>query len=103
MRHPAVIAIDRRFHPDHVGTIPTFLDLDDPRPAAEQFEERYVFGGWCAQRGFTNNGMILQYPEDPPLHPIAVMMLRDEMICIYPYAYVAIFQPDGSFEACRMD
>ena len=35
MEHPPVIALDPRCTVDHVGFIPTFLDLDDPRPAAE--------------------------------------------------------------------
>jgi hypothetical protein len=43
------------------------------------------------------------YPGDPPLKPIAAMMLRDEMIMIYDAGYVAIWQKDGTFEACRMD
>ena len=105
MRHPPVVALDPRCTVDHVGFIPGFLDLDDPRPAAAQFEERYVHGGWRAQDGFKtgNQRFTLHYPGDPPLRPIAVMQLRDEKIFIYPYAYVAIFQPDGSFEACRMD
>jgi hypothetical protein len=103
---PTVIILDTRYaDPNFVGFIPTFLDLDDPRPAAEQFQERYVYGGWRPQEGFTNrNGTaILHYPGNPPFAPIAAMMLRDEMIFVYLHGYVSIFQKDGSFEACRMD
>jgi hypothetical protein len=87
-----------------VGFILTFLDEGDPRPAREQFQERYVYGGWKNQSGFKKSGVAtLHYPGDPPLEPLALIPLRHEKIFIYPGAYVAIFQPDGSFEACRMD
>jgi hypothetical protein len=105
MKHPRVVALHPACTPDHVGFIPTFLDEDDPRPAAEQFQERYIYGGWRNQSGFKqgNQRFTLAYPGDPPLKPIAAMMLRDEMIMIYDAGYVAIWQKDGTFEACRMD
>lgn len=106
MNPPLLIILDMRYaDPNYVGFIPTFLDTDDPRPAAEQFAERYIYGGWRPQSGFINsNGTpVLQYPGDPPLKPIAVMRLREETIFVYLHGYVAIFQKDGSFEACRMD
>ena len=104
----SILILDPRCNPDHdVGLIPDFLDVDDPRPAGEQFQERYVYGGWHPQTGFTcdakSGRFWLRYPGDPPLKPLAVIPFRSEMILIYPGAYVAIFQPDGSFEACRMD
>jgi hypothetical protein len=105
MNHPFVFALHPRCTRDHVGFIPTFLDLDDERPAAEQFAERYVHGGWRNQPGFKKGSRhySLLYPGDPPLHPIATMQLRDETIMVYDYGYVAIWQKDGTFEACRMD
>ena len=106
MRYPTVIILDMRYSdPNFVGFIPTFLDLDDPRPAKEQFADRYHYGGWRNQEGFTtvNGTPTLQYPGDPPLNPIAAISLRDELIFVYLHGYVSIFQKDGSFEACRMD
>ena len=107
MTHPPVLILDMRYaDPNYVGFIPTFLDLDDPRPAKEQFAERYNFGGgWRPQEGFTNRHgtPVLRYPGDPPFKPIAMMALREEAIFVYLHGYVSIFQPDGSFEACRMD
>ena len=103
---PPVLILDMRYaDPNYVGFIPTFLDTDDERPAKEQFAERYEYGGWRNQSGFTavDCSPTLQYPGDPPLEPIAVMRLREEMIFVYLHGYVSIFQPDGSFEACRMD
>lgn len=101
-----VIGIDPTANlPEGVGFIPTFLDLDDPRPASEQFNERYVYGGWRHQEGFecAHERFCLDYPGDTTLRPIAAIPFRDEMVMIYRYGYVAIWQKDGSFEACRMD
>jgi hypothetical protein len=108
MTYPIVLILDMRYaDPNYVGLIPTFLDLDDPRPAKEQFAERYEYGGWRNQDGFTavDGTPVLQYPGDPPLKPIACMTLpkTDEIIFVYLHGYVSIFQKDGSFEACRMD
>ncbi len=90
---------------EHLGYLPGMLDADDPRPAAEQFNERYGFGGWRPQRGFTLDHDIfaLKYPGDPMMLPIAMTHLRDELIVFYPRAYVAIVQRGGGFEVCRMD
>ena len=50
MIHPTVIILDMRYaDPNYVGFIPTFLDLEDERPAAVQFAERYLYGGWRPQ------------------------------------------------------
>lgn len=86
--------------------LPYFLHLDDPRPAAEQFNERYHFGGWHPRKGdptkLGNNDELL-YPGDPPLPPLAKCKLRDETIILYQSDFVAIIQPDRSFEVSRMD
>ena len=107
MRHPPVLVLDLRYAGPHsIGSIPDFLDLDDPRPAKEQFADRYAFGGgWRNRTGLTafKGTPVLKFPGDPPLKPIAMMALRDEAIFIYLGDYVSIFQPDGTFEACRMD
>jgi len=91
--------------PEHLGLVPGFLSEDDPRPAREQFDERYAHGGgWRPQGGFTfGPRYLLRYPGDPPMMPIARTRFRNELIMLYPYAYVAIVQPDQSFEICRMD
>lgn len=90
---------------DHFGLIPTFLRDGDTRPAREQFAERYAFGGgWNPNPRFLMlSGYRLKFPGDPPLRPAAALILRQERIVLYPHSIVAIIQPDGSFEACRMD
>ena len=85
-----------------LGFIPGFLDEDDPRLAAEQFNENYI-GGWRPQEGFKLTGKTLTYPGDPPMQPICVMLFHDEEIYLYPYSYILIKKKDGSFEICRMD
>jgi hypothetical protein len=102
-----VIQLDPKCQLDHIGFVPSFLDLDDSRPAREQFDGNYQHGGgWRPQAKFKRTGneeFALMYPGDPPLTPLAAIPFRDELVVIYRYGYVAIFQKDGSFEACRMD
>ena len=99
-----VLMIDKNITPEELGFVPGWLDSTDPRPAKEQLHEHYAHGGgWRPQNGFKLIGVSLKYPNDPKMKPIAMMMLRDEMVCMYEYGYVAIIQKDGSFEACRMD
>jgi hypothetical protein len=45
----------------------------------------------------------IQYPNDPPYSPVAYGFLRDELILVFPHAWVAIVQPDGAFAVARMD
>lgn len=91
--------------PDHLGFLPNFLHDDNPATASVQLDKGYKFaGGWVPQEGFkltANN--CLTYPGDPPLRPIAETHLRGETICLYESSFVAVIQPDGSFEVCRMD
>jgi hypothetical protein len=89
-----------------LGLIPSFLRSDDPRPAREQLADGYGFaGGWSPMRGFKlgEGAQSLLYPEDPPLPVLAETCLRDEIIRVYECAWVAVFQPDGSFEVARMN
>jgi hypothetical protein len=90
---------------DHVGLLIDMLSACDPRPAREQLHTGYLHGGgWNPFKGFTlspNNK--LHYPGDPPTRPMAQAMLGDELIVVYKHAWVAIIQPDRSFEVCRMD
>lgn len=87
-----------------LGIIPIFFDEDDPRPAREQVAERYV-GGWHPSPGFTldDESLFLLYEGDPPLCPAAACRLRDEIIIVYPHAWVAIIHKNGSFEVARCD
>jgi hypothetical protein len=97
--------LDSHFNPDMLGTIPMMLSEMDPRPARVQLHEGYGHGGgWNPFKGFKLlPGDALQYPGDPVLAPLAQTKLRDELIVVYDYAWVAIIQLDRTFEVCRMD
>jgi hypothetical protein len=87
---------------ESLGFVPGFLDENDPRPAAVQFDRNYI-GGWHPMAGFTLESGQLYYPGDPPLLPLAETRLRDEIIRLYEYEWVVVIQPDGSFQVSRMD
>jgi len=91
--------------PEMLGLIPEFLNENDPRSAREQLDANYSHGGgWLPIPGFSMlpNGD-LSYPGDPPFELLAETKLRDETIRVFHYSWVAIIQPDGSFEVSRMD
>ena len=91
---------------DAVGIISQFLSEHDPRPAREQLNKGYAHGGgWRPFKGFNLDlkSRALKYSGDPAYYPLAYATLRDESIFIYPYAWVAIVQLDGTFEVARMD
>jgi len=88
-----------------LGLVPDFLSEDDPASAKEQIDKNYRHGGgWHTFNGFKRLGAIeLQYHGDPPLVALAQTMLRKERIVFYQHSWVAIFQPDGTFEVARVD
>lgn len=99
--------LDRRTTDDHLGLIPSFLSVHDPRPAKEQFDQNYRHGGgwspypkgsWTMAENHT-----IKYPGDDRMKPLASAQLRDETIFVYEMGIVAIVQKDGSFEVARMD
>lgn len=88
--------------------LPYFLDERDPRPAREQYNSNYKFGGW--QPSASGNAKVklnednsFDYPGDPRQYPIAMTKLRDELILLFPGDFVMIVQPDRSFEMARLD
>jgi len=101
--HPDWQMMDSRMTMEHLGLIPFFLMVDDPRSAREQFDARYV-SGWNPTTGFKlSRDHSIRYPGDPPLRPLAMCKLRDETIFFYRHAWVLVLQKDGTYEACRMD
>jgi hypothetical protein len=100
-----MLIIDPRSSPEDWGLILGMIDPSDPRPAREQLDEGYQPSGWHPQEGFKFNPKtgVMSYPGDPPFSPLSAIPLRDEMIVLYPYSYVAIIQKDSKFEIARMD
>jgi hypothetical protein len=89
---------------DMLGYLPQCWDARNPQSAREQADANYSHGGgWEPFHGFRMTNRGLEYPGDPPMVLIAEAKLRDETIRLYDCSWVAIVQPDGSFEACRMD
>lgn len=103
--------LDSRAHAEQLGFIPEFLDENDPRPAVEQFNDRYGFGGgWNPMPGFKlvnfppgPGNFRLKYEGDPPMAPLFLTKLRDEMILVFEHSWVLIVRKDGTWEAARMD
>jgi hypothetical protein len=93
--------------PEVLGFIPHFLDSWDDRPAREQLDENYnrLAGcSWSPIPEFTMGPLgELLYPGDAAMSPLASAKLRGETIRVYDYGFVSITQPDGTFEAARMD
>lgn len=88
-----------------VGFLPNIFHAGDPRNAREQIEDRYNHGGgWFELKGVTMAGDRSLRGVGPGKFPVlAEAKLRDETILVYPSAYVAVVQPDGSFAVTRMD
>lgn len=89
-----------------IGFLDGFLHESDPQPARAQLDRAYKHGGgFNPFRGFKLNpaDMTLNYPGDPPTRPIAEARLRQERIIFYQHSWVAVIQPDGTYEVCRMD
>jgi hypothetical protein len=99
--------IQARNLPERLGLIPLWINPNDLRPAAQQLDEGYQHGGgWDPFKGFTlDEHYQLNYFGDPPVKPIAYTKLVStrELVVIYEHAWVAVIQPDRSFEVCRMD
>jgi hypothetical protein len=89
-----------------LGYIPSFFSESDPRPAREQIDSAYKYGGgWHPFTGFKMlpDGS-LKYPKDPPLPLLAESILHnEEIIRFYSHSWVAIVQLDGTFETARID
>ena len=90
---------------DALGFIPQMVSASDSRGAQEQLDCGYRHGGgWMPFKGFMlDPDYSLRFPGDPVMRPLAIAKLRDEVICVYESAWVAVIQPDMSFSVARMD
>lgn len=88
-----------------LGYIPEWLDENDPDTASQQLHKHYAHGGgWQPYDGFKMRkpDYALTYPGDPPTIALAMCNLRSEVVVMYQHAWVAVIQPNGSFEVSRM-
>lgn len=100
--------LDPRMTYDHLGLVPDFFSEEDPQSAAEQLNQNYAHGGGYRPFGadewkLDRETLVLRYPGDPPLQPLAKAYLHDELLVFYLNAMLAIIQPDGSFAVTRVD
>ena len=110
MKRPVVEIINRDYGSERVmealGYLPHFLDEDNPDNCVKQLDQNYKHGGgWSKFEGFKMNmkDNSIKYPGDPPYRPLAKMKIRNETVFVYPHAWVAVVQEDGSYEIARMD
>ena len=95
-----------QFKKEYLGLLPEIIQSTDPLPVREQIAEHYAHGGgYSPMDGWTldtasNN---ISYPGDEPLIPRASLLVRDELVIVYDYAFVAIIQKNGDFAVQRMD
>lgn len=89
----------------HLGYLALWLSANNPKPAREQIDDNYRHGGgWQPFHGFRlDENNALHHLGDAPLYPLAQARLRDELVVFYLHDWVAIIQPDRSFETCRVD
>ena len=95
--------------------LPHFFNEDDPRPAKEQVHTAYSHGGgWNPFNGFKLHrfgevpGEVrehygLKYPGDPIMRELSRAKLRDELLVFFECSWLAIIQPDSSWEVARLD
>lgn len=91
-----------------LGYIPQMISAADERPLAAQINDSYAHGGgWSPMLGkwkLDPDALTIRYPGDPAYKPIASTMIRDEMIVVYPDAWVCIINTKTlAFEVSRMD
>ncbi|HEX3522788.1 MAG TPA: hypothetical protein VHT52_11960 [Stellaceae bacterium] len=90
----------------NLGMLPDMLDENDPRSARDQLDANYRHGGgWQPFHGFSfdHENQTLHYPGDPPMHALAAMHIREEMVVLFECDWVMILQRDASYEIARMD
>lgn len=87
-----------------LGYIPLFFNADDPLSAKEQIDKNYRHGGgWRSFKGFKMLDNGIKYPGDPLMPLLFEAKLRNETLRFYDGSWLAIIQPDGSFEISRID
>jgi hypothetical protein len=96
--------LNDQFRMEYLGFIPEIIRAYDPKPVRAQIAERYAHGydpipHWTLSSESNN----IQYPGDEPLVPRAQLQVRDELVLVYDYAFVAIVQQNGDFAVQRMD
>ena len=94
---------------ERAGLLPMMVSEISEADAVTQLNNGYAHGGgWNDFNGFTlekapSGEYSLAYPGDPAMLQVASAKLRDELIVLFAYDWVAVIQPDGSYRVARMD
>ena len=88
------------------GFIPAWLS-ESSKPIRDQLNDGYIWGGFRHFSGFSIDPSTdeLLYPGDPPTIPLIEWQFdsHPQRVILYQHSWVAIIEPDGTFEVCRMD
>jgi hypothetical protein len=91
-----------------MGAVPWFFDDEDPRPAAEQLNERYAHGGgfrpWGKEKWKLDaKALTIKWPGEKAMKPRAKATLHTDTLVFYDHAILAIIHEDGTFDVTRVD
>lgn len=88
-----------------LGYLPGMFSESDPRSAQEQLNDRYGHGGgWQPFNGFTLlPNKELKYPGDPPIKPLAITVLHNDVLIFYEHEWLLVLRPDNTWEVARVD
>ena len=97
------------------GLLPEIIWQDDPRPAREQFNDRYAHGGgwnpmkgWLFKPGPDGEATLVFQSNDEEddaeeYREMSRTTINSEILILFDCEFLAIVQPDGSFEVDRVD
>jgi hypothetical protein len=95
---------------DSLGHIPSFLHIDDERPAKEQIDANYQHGGGWREANTDGHWKLIPerkqlqgHPDDEPYNLIASCWVGDDQVHLYDSAWCAIVHADGSMSVARLD
>lgn len=93
--------------PELWGMIPNFIDPASEEPLKDQLDRSYICG-FKHQEGFTlrelSDGTYhALYEGDPPQIEVDRWEVCGQLLVLFPYAYVAAIEADGSYAVARMD
>lgn len=87
-----------------VGILLDWIDRTDPRPAREQYEEKYAFGVHPSLGGKIDPDGTFHFPEDPPQFPLIKLERDHETVYFYLHSFVSIVNREtGEHFRTRMD
>ena len=97
---------DDEWFMEQVGYIPAFLQAalsDTTQPLGPALNEAYQHGGGPMTGGTYEEGGVYNYPEDPPLYPLAAIECARGTVYVYLYGIVSIHENGNEPIMYRMD